>query len=111
MEKFEKQKNSGSETDKIFFFSRKFLSFSKQEYVANYFLQKAIICNYTGVYVRFIVEGIEDNDFFVSNIDINAMNLSAFSEEEEVLFLPLSCFEVVSIKDENFCNNAIKIYK
>ena len=111
MEKFEKQKNSGSETDKIFFFSRKFLSFSKQEYVANYFLQKAIICNYTGVYVRFIVEGIEDNDFFVSNIDINAMNLSAFSEEEEVLFLPLSCFEVVSLKDENFCNNDIKVIR
>lgn len=48
------------------------------------------------------MEGIEDKDFFVSNIDINAMNLSAFSAEEEVLFLPLSCFEVVSIENEDF---------
>jgi hypothetical protein len=93
IEKYEKQKRSKLETDKIFFFSRKFLSFSKKEEIANDFLQTAIFCNYTGVYVRFIVEGIEDDDFFVSNIDINAMNLSAFTEEEEVLFLPLSCFE------------------
>ena len=43
MKQYEKKKNSNSETNKIFFFSRKFLSFSKQEFVANYFLQKAII--------------------------------------------------------------------
>ena len=57
------------------------------------------------------MEGINDDDFFVSNIDINAMNLSAFSEEEEVLFLPLSCFEVVSIDEENFCENNIKVIR
>ena len=39
------------------------------------------------------------------------MNLSAFSEEEEVLFLPLSCFEVVSIDEENFCENNIKVIR
>ena len=106
-----KSKNSNLETNKIFFFSRKFLSFSKKEEIANEFLQTAIFCNYTGIYVRFIVEGIEDDDFFVSNIDINAMNLSAFAEEEEVLFLPLSCFEVVKIEDENFFGNNIKIIR
>ena len=106
-----KSKNSNLETNKIFFFSRKFLSFSKKEEIANEFLQTAIFCNYAGIYVRFIVEGIEDDDFFVSNIDINAMNLSAFAEEEEVLFLPLSCFEVVKIEDENFFGNDIKIIR
>ena len=111
MEKLEMKKNSKSESDKIFFFSRKFLSFSKEEYVANYFLQIAIISKYKGVYVRFIVEGMEDDDFFVSNIDINAMKLSKFSEEEEVLFLPLSCFEVVSITNEDFCKNDIKVIR
>ena len=111
MKQYVKQKISKSDTNKIFFFSRKFLSFSKQEWVANNFLQTAILCEYSGVYVRFIVEGIDDEDFFVSNIDINAMNLSAFSEEEEVLFLPLSCFEVVSIDEENFCENNIKVIR
>ena len=111
MEKFEIQKNSNSTTNKIFFFSRKFLSFSKKEEIANEFLQTAIFCNFTGVYVRFIVEGIEDKDFFVSNIDINAMGLSAFADEEEVLFLPLSCFEVVNIEDQDFYGNNIKVLR
>ena len=111
-EKFElKQKGENSETNKIFFFSRKFLSFSKVEEVANTFLQTAIFCNYTGVYVRFIVEGTEDDDFFVSNIDINEMKLSSFSGEEEVLFLPLSCFEVISIQDEDFFGYQIKVIR
>ena len=50
----------------------------------------AIACEYKGVYVRFIVEGIDEEgqNFFVSNIDINEMKLSKFDKEEEVLFLP-----------------------
>ena len=111
MEKFEMQKNSKSSTNKIFFFSRKFLSFSKSEEVANDFLQTAIFCQFKGVYVRFIVEGNEDKDFFVSNIDINAMKLSDFNKEEEVLFLPLSCFEVVNIENENFYGYEIKVIR
>ena len=106
-----KQKGENSETNKIFFYSRKFLSFSKAEEVANGFIQTAIFCNYTGVYVRFIVEGAEDDDFFVSNIDINEMKLSNFSDEEEVLFLPLSCFEVISIQDEDFFGYQIKVIR
>ena len=111
IEKYQRQKSSNLETNKIFFFSRKFLSFSKKEEVANDFLQTAIFCNYTGVYVRFIVEGIEDDDFFVSNIDINAMKLSAFAEEEEVLFLPLSCFGVVNVENQDFFGNEIKVIR
>ena len=111
MKKINKKKNSKSKDEKVFFFSRKFLSFSKKEYVANEFLQIAIVCNYTGVYVRFVVEGIEDNDYFVSNIDINEMKLSTFAEEEEVLFLPLSCFEVIDIENEQFCGKEIKVIR
>jgi hypothetical protein len=64
-----------------------------------------------GVYVRFIIEGIEEDDFYVSNIDINEMKLSEFNDEEEVLFLPLSCFEVINIEDEKFFGYDIKIIK
>ena len=74
-------------------------------------MQTAIFCEFKGVKVRFIVEGTEDQDFFVSNIDINEMKLSSFSEEEEVLFLPLSCFEVVSIESEDFFGNEIKVIR
>ena len=58
-----------------------------------------------------MVERIEDKDFFVSNIDINEMNLSKFAEEEEVLFLPLSSFEVINIEDEDFYGNEIKVIR
>ena len=106
--KLEKKKNPN---DKVFFFSRKFLSFSKKESVAYEYIQYAIFGEYKEVYVKFIIEGTEDNNFYVSNIDINEMNLSAFSNEEEVLFLPLSCFEVINIEEENFHGYNIKIIR
>ena len=112
MEKYNNKKNSES-NKKIFFFSRKFLSFSKNEEVANSFLDIAIACEYKGVYVRFIVEGIDEEgqNFFVSNIDINEMKLSKFDKEEEVLFLPLSCFEVIDINSEIFDEKEIKVIR
>ena len=110
MEFYEIQKKSKSSTNKIFFYSRKFLSFSKKEEVANVYLQCAFLMN-KGVYVRFVIEGIEEDDFYVSNIDINEMKLSEFNDEEEVLFLPLSCFEVISIEDEKFLEYDIKVIK
>ena len=39
------------------------------------------------------------------------MKLSAFSEEEEVLFLPLSCFEVVNIETDDFYRHEIKVIR
>ena len=39
------------------------------------------------------------------------MKLSSFSEEEEVLFLPLSCFEVVNIENEDFFGHEIKVIR
>ena len=110
MEYYEIKKKSKSSTNQIFFFSRKFLSFSKKEEVANEFLQCAFLMN-KGVYVRFVIEGIDEDDFYVSNIDINEMKLSEFNDEEEVLFLPLSCFEVISIEDEKFLGYDIKVIK
>lgn len=74
-------------------------------------MQKAIFCEFKGVKVRFIVEATQDKDLFFSNIDINEMKLSAFSEEEEVLFLPLSRFEVVSIETDDFFGNEIKVIR
>ena len=63
MEFYEIQKKSKSSTNKIFFYSRKFLSFSKKEEVANVYLQCAFLMN-KGVYVRFVIEGIEEDDFY-----------------------------------------------
>ena len=39
------------------------------------------------------------------------MNLSKFAEEEEVLFLPLSCFEVIDIENEQFYGKDIKVIR
>ena len=39
------------------------------------------------------------------------MNLSKFAQEEEILFLSLSCFEVINIEDEDFYGNKIKVIR
>ena len=103
MEYYENKKDN----ENIFFFSRKFLSFSKTKEVANRYLKKAIKRKYAGIYVRFKIEGISGKHFFFSNIDIE--EISEYKNEKEVLFLPLSCFEVVNIKDEIFYDNKIKV--
>ena len=59
---------------KVLFFSKKFLSFSKKQEVADEFLKQAIEKKYKGVYVRIIVD--EANIFhsynnYSTNIDIN----------------------------------------
>ena len=76
-----------------------FLSFSKSENVAKRFIGSG---NKDLIPVLFEVEGLDEkdmgnNDFFISNLDLE--NISEYNEEE-VLFLPFSCFEIVSIKDE-----------
>jgi len=49
------------------------------------------------IYVKYIIDKNEDENFFVSNIDLQ--NLSIYPEKE-VLFLPLSCFEIYSIEEK-----------
>lgn len=50
MKQYEKQKHSDSETNKMFFFSRKFLSFSKEEATANVF--------FTNIQFYVIIQGV-----------------------------------------------------
>ena len=55
--------------------------------------------------VLFILNECKDDNFFVSNIDIET--LSSYGHEKEVLNLPLSCFEIIKIgKTEEY--NGIK---
>ena len=94
------------------FFSKTFLSFTKNIDVAKGFMTKG----YEDLIpVLFEVEKIDENngpikDFLVTNLDLD--NISEFNEEE-VLFLPFSCFEIVSIKDEeiNIFGEIIKVKK
>ena len=87
------------------YFSKMFLSFSKRIDVAKGYIYKG---NEELVPVLFEVEGLnekdmENNDFFVSNMDLE--NISEYNGEEEVLFLPFSCFEIISTKDEEIIIN------
>lgn len=55
------------------------------------------------VNILFILDECKDEDFFVSNIDIESLSQSKV--EKEVLFLPLSCFEIVKIGNEEVYQN------
>ena len=48
--------------------------------------------------VKYIIDENKDENFFVANIDLE--NISAITSEKEVLFLPLSCFEIYSIEEK-----------
>ena len=96
---FEKKTNE----EKIIFFSKSFLSFSKYESVADEFLGLSINNdNPNLILCKFIVYNGGDSIAF--NIDIK--DNSAFgTSEQEVLFLPMSCFLVVNIeKGEQYSN-------
>ena len=95
---------------KLSFFSKKFLSFSKKEEVANEFLGKAINNKYEGIYTKFIIEEVHNSDY-CTNIDLNKYKVSEFNTEEEVLFLPFSCFEVTEIQNDKYLDNEIYIIK
>ena len=107
MEKYEKINSN----IKISFFSKRFLSFSKKEEVANQFLEIAINKKYEGIYVKFIIEENKRMNNYCTNIDLDKFKVSEFNEEEEVLFLPFSCFEVINIKNEKYLENEIKVIK
>ena len=50
------------------------------------------------VNILFILDECKDENFFVTNIDIES--LSSIKSEKEVLILPLTCFEIVEIGEE-----------
>ena len=96
---FKKFNKNKSGIDACLYNCKMFLSFSKSLNVAKGFMNKG---NDDLIPVLFILEGLkekemEKNDFFVSNLDLD--NISEFNESE-VLALPFSCFEIISIEDE-----------
>ena len=99
---FSNYNNTNNKSKKLFYFSKNFLSFSKNINVAKVFLN-----NYSSndtIDVLFIIEKCADDNFFLTNIDIES--LSSIQVEKEVLILPLTCFEVVKIGDEEIYKNA-----
>ena len=51
------------------------------------------------VNVKYIIDENTDTNFFVPNLDIE--NCSEIPQEKEVLFLPLSCFEIYDIEEKS----------
>ena len=88
--------------EKVFLSMKNFQSFSKDLFIAESFL-----CQNTEGNALLIVEGIKElNNFYISNLDIE--NFSNFSNEKEVLFLPWSSFEIVSIRTDSLCGKNFK---
>ena len=95
-----------------FYSCKNFLSFSKSEVEANKFLRKNLNCDNSLYPTKFIIEkcGIKLNgNKLMSNIEMR--HYSGIASEQEVLFLPLSCFKVTKIDDSVFENTNIKIIK
>ena len=94
------KKNKNSK-EKLFYFSKNFLSFSKSLDVAR---NPAFFTNVSGcVTVLYILEGVKNDNFYLTNIDVES--LSKMPEEKEVLMLPLTCFEITKIDNEEIYKN------
>ena len=81
---------------KSIYYAKNFLSFSKSQNVAKKFLkdvQKGL------KKILFILQKPKNKKFFISNIEIESYSEFG-NKEEEVLFLPLSCFEIIDIREE-----------
>ena len=95
---FQKKKNSINSTNEIssiLYYGKPFMSFSKDRSIADNFA-KNIYPN--TVRVMFILNPPKYNEkIFFSNIDIDSLGISQYNEKE-VLFLPLSCFEITDYK-------------
>ena len=85
----------------MFYYSKNFLSFSKDKNVAKNFFNNNNQNNI--ITVLFIIEKCKNEKYFISNIDIET--LSNFKNEKEVLILPLTCFEVVNIRNKKIYGN------
>ena len=106
---FEKKKN-GDKTNKeissILYYGKPFMSFSKDRTVT-YNFAKTIYPNTCRVMFILNPPKLKDKVFF-SNIDIDKLNISEYSEKE-VLFLPLSCFEITDYKKIGESDYEIKL--
>ncbi|MCQ2819088.1 MAG: hypothetical protein MJ252_17640, partial [archaeon] len=108
-EKEGKSSEKGTKINAAIYCLKNFFSFSKKKEVAEEFLQRSIRKTHKNkeenksdlVYVKFILHPAESNDKFIAaNIDLNKDGLSAMPKEEEVLFLPFSCFDIVDVREE-----------
>ena len=102
---FEEMKNNyysakKDQSLKPFYYSKNFLSFSKDIKKAKKFIKNKENCTT----ILFIIEKPKKEKFFITNIDIESF--SAFKKEKEVLFLPLSCFEIIDISEEKNYNKS-----
>ena len=89
-EKLYKLFENKKEDENILFFTKSFLSFTKNETIADNFIK------YEQYYVpcKYVIENY--NSQFAYNIDVK--DNTYYKTEEEILFLPMSCFFVVNIK-------------
>ena len=93
------KKNNNDKNSAVLYYLKNFASFSKEVSTAKDFLNDAKSKNNENkdlIYILYIIDENVDVNFFVANIDLE--NLSVFPEKE-VLFLPLSCFEIYSIEE------------
>ena len=95
---FEKTKENKSL--KSLFYSKNFLSFSKKRNKAYEFLLSSKYKECTTI--LFKIQKPKNEKLFLTNIDISS--ISSFKREEEILFLPLSCFEIINISPEKEYN-------
>ena len=95
MKDYLKNKNENS---LVLYYLNNFASFSKDEKTALEFMARSECKNHELIYVEYILDENEDENFFVANIDLETINENP---EKEVCFLPLSCFEIYSIEEKN----------
>ena len=96
--------NKKNNDKKPIYYSNYFLSFSKDIRVAYFNLESCKIRQKPNTIIAlFILEECRDEKFFVTNVDIEL--ISDIKIEREALHLPLSCFEIVKIEDEETYKN------
>ena len=98
------EKSQKDKSIKSIYYAKNFLSFSKNQDEAKKFLNNKDGCTT----ILFILQKPKNVKFFVSNIDIETF--SDIKEEKEVLFLPLSCFEITEIGSKTYTNSFMVKY-
>ena len=78
------------------YYAKNLMSFSKKKDKAMEFLLTSSYNDCTTI--LFNIQKPKNKKFFLSNIDISSF--SEFESEAEILFLPLSCFEIMDISSE-----------
>ena len=112
--KLYKKKAGNHNFPKLLIYSKCFLSFSKDPDVAEFFAKDSLTGHINEIPTIFIIEKDDNtiiNPKILSNADLD--DISKIPTEKEILFFPLSCFEINKIEDDNdnINNNTIIKYK